>query len=88
MSKKIIIIVLAVAVLFSLSYFAVKGFGSGFSNYGRELGEVIASKDNPVVATVNGTPIYLSDVALPYFSQAVSYTKSKSALVDYINNPV
>jgi len=87
MSKKIIIIVLAVAVLFSLSYFAVKGFGSGFSNYGRELGEVIASKDNPVVATVNGTPVYLSDVALPYFSQAVSYTKSKSALVDYINNP-
>ena len=86
MSKKIIIIVLAVAVLFSLSYFAVKGFSGGFSNYGRELGEVIASKDNPAVATVNGIPIYLSDVALPYFSQAVSYMRNKPELMDYINS--
>ncbi len=85
--KKIVIAVVIVLAVVSLSYFAVKGFGSGFSNYGRELGEVIASKDNPVVATVNGMPIYLSDVALPYFSQAVSYTRSKPELMDYINSP-
>ena len=62
-----------------------RALGSGSSVYGTILGNIL--KNDKVVATVNGEPFYLSEVAVAYLPAASSYLETKSILEDSLNNP-
>ena len=53
--------------------------------YGTILGNIL--KNDKVVATVNGEPLYLSEVAIAYIPAAYSYLETKNALKDALNDP-
>ncbi len=55
------------------------------STYGALLGKIL--KNDEVVATVNGEPFYLSEVAIAYLPAEYSYLETKNALKDALNNP-
>ncbi len=59
--------------------------GSDINAYGTLLGNIL--KNDKVVATVNGEPLYLSEVAIGYFPAAFSYLETKNAFKDALNNP-
>ncbi len=62
---------------------SVSNFNS--NAYGTILGNIL--KNDKVVATVNGEPFYLSEVAIAYIPAAFSYLETKNALKDALNNP-
>ena len=53
--------------------------------YGTILGNIL--KNDKVVATVNGEPLYLSEVAIAYIPAEFSYLETKNALKDALNDP-
>ncbi len=55
------------------------------STYGALLGKIL--KDDEVVATVNGEPLYLCEVAIAYLPAEYSYLETKNTLKDALNNP-
>ncbi len=76
------ILVIAIALTPLISK---KVIASGPDIYGSSLGKIL--KQNKIVATVNGYPIYLSDIAIPYFSAADSYLAAKEKLENILNDP-
>jgi len=84
--KIIIIIIILIAVIGSAYFVYAKGvFSSGFDILGWHLGNTL--KDDKIVAKVNEEPVYLSEVALPYFSMNFSYLQAKESIEAMLNNP-
>ena len=84
--KKMLLIIVIVLVAGGTLYFIQKGaYGSGNSIFGLQLGGEL--KNNKIVATVNGDPVYLSDVAIPFFSMNVSYIGAKKRAEEELNDP-
>jgi len=89
MKNKIKIIFTVILIIFITGAVIYAGqrrvLGSGSSTYGTLLGKIL--KNDKVVATVNGEPFYLSEVAVAYLPAASSYLETKNALKDALNNP-
>jgi len=85
MKRKITIIIL-IAVIGSVYIMYAKGvFSSGFDIFGRRLGNTL--KNDKIIAKVNEEPVYLSEVALPYFSMNFSYLQAKENIESMLNDP-
>lgn len=87
MKKAFIITVVAILLVAGI-FIIVKSntSSSGFGIFGKYLGEKIKSNDE-VVAEANGVKIYLSDVALPYFSSMVAYLQTEEVSRSILNDP-
>ena len=84
--KIIIIIIILIAVIGSAYFVYAKGvFGPGFDILGWHLGNTL--KDDKIVAKVNEEPVYLSEVALPYFSRNFSYLRAKEYIEFMLQDP-
>lgn len=86
--KKVLIITIVAVLLVACIFIIVinNTSSSGFSIFGKYLGQRIASNDE-VVAEANGVKINLSDVALPYFSAMVAYMQSEETINSILNDP-
>ncbi len=84
--KIIIIIIILIAVIGSAYFVYAKGvFGPGFDILGWHLGNTL--KDDKIVAKVNEEPVYLSEVALPYFSRNFPYLQAKEYIESMLQDP-
>lgn len=81
----ITVILIAVVAVGALYFIQKDVYGSGNSIFGLQLGKEL--KNDKIVATVNGDPVYLSDVAIPYFSMNVSYIEAKKRVEQELNDP-
>lgn len=85
MKRKITIIIL-IAVIGSAYIMYAKGiFSSEFDILGWHLGNTL--KNDKIVAKVNEEPVYLSEVALPYFSMNFSYLQAKGYIKFMLQDP-
>ena len=84
MKKRIVISIVIILVIGGLYFVHSAATGSGFGIFGRDLGKTV--NHDRIVAKVNNKPIYLSDVALPYFSAEESYIKAKKMAKEVVNS--
>ena len=86
--KKVLIITIVAVLLVASIFIIVKNntSSSGFGIFGKFLGKEIKSNDK-VVAEAKGVEIYLSDVALPYFSSMIAYLQAEEAIRSILNDP-
>lgn len=84
--KIIIIIIILIAVIGSAYIVYAKGiFSSGFNILVWRLGNNL--KNDKIVAKVNEEPVYLSEVALLYFSRNFSYLQAKEYIESMLQDP-
>ncbi len=79
-----VLLIVVIAGVYSVhtSHIAIS---SNYSIYGQYFGTVL--KDDRVIAKVNGEPVYLSEVAIPFFSSNVSYIGAKETIQSALNDP-